>query len=63
MARPPDAPRLGALALSGSGLDAPGPAARIRCSDILREGREYAVTFLDAALFRPTFHDRRRAEG
>jgi hypothetical protein len=39
------------------------PPARGRCADILREGREYAVTYLNTAFFRPAFHERWRTEG
>lgn len=33
------------------------------CEDILREGRQYAMTYLNDAFYRPAFHDRWIAEG
>ncbi len=37
--------------------------ARGSCEDILREGRQYAVTYLNDAFYRPAFHERWIAEG
>ena len=39
-----------------------GPS-RSSCADILREGREYAVTYLNEEFYRPAFHDRWAREG
>lgn len=39
------------------------PPGRTACADILREGRDYAVTYLNNAFYRPTFHERWIANG
>jgi hypothetical protein len=53
--------RVAQVPFGGETCDVPPP--RGRCADILREGREYGVTYLNAAFFRPAFHDRWRTEG
>lgn len=50
-----------ALPVGGETCDIAPP--RGRCEDILREGRAYGMTYLNDAFYRPTFHDRWKAEG
>jgi hypothetical protein len=61
------ADRLGDLAPFGgetcNPADAPGAQSRSSCSDIIREGARFNLTYLNAGYYRPLFHDRWLAQG
>ncbi|MGE0801665.1 MAG: DUF4832 domain-containing protein [Lautropia sp.] len=66
---PNDQPELRAMVagraayVPSGGETCDGAAPRSACSDVLAEGRRYAMTYLNAHYFRPAFHERWARDG
>ncbi len=43
--------------------DEVNPTPRVSCEDILREGRQFALSYLNEDYYRPLFHERWQAQG